>query len=105
MLTATAIFLMRSNFRFSPWMEDLYDQFPMGPRKVSYAHKSSWFSTPLRMFMTSIVLPSVSFILFFLFVIFFTGDGPKDQIPYKSIEYEKYEKSEKSDFGDSPLGV
>lgn len=88
-------------------MEDVYNKYPMGHRKVSYAHKSSFFSTPLRMFMTTIILPSVSFMVFFLFVIFATG--PKDQIPYKSIDYEKYAESEKSEeydkSGDSPLGV
>lgn len=42
------------------------------------------------MILTTIIVPMVSFMLVFVYVIFYTG--AKDQIPYKSIENEESEK-------------
>lgn len=85
-------------------MEEVYNKYPIGHRRVSYAHRSSLFSTPLRMFITTIFLPTVSFIVLFLYVIFFTG--PKEQVPYKRIDNDKSEESEKNEIeDDSPLRV
>lgn len=73
-------------------MEEVYHKNPVGTLMISYTHTSTFLSSPLRMFITTVLLPLLSFIVFFLYVIFFTG--PQNQIPYKSIEYERTESIE-----------
>ncbi|XP_047529772.1 uncharacterized protein LOC125065957 [Vanessa atalanta] len=57
--------------------------------KTTWGYKRSYhkmYSTPMRMFLVTVVLPSTSFIVLFLFVIFFTGKSRGNKIPYRNLK-------------------
>ncbi|CAH2106851.1 unnamed protein product [Euphydryas editha] len=63
---------------------------PVHMMRRSY-HKM--YSSPMRMFLVTVVLPSISFVVFFLFIIFFTGKSKGSNIPYKNLNNGKKETS------------
>ncbi|XP_045448995.1 uncharacterized protein LOC123657496 [Melitaea cinxia] len=63
------------------------------PKNIMQRTHLQMYSTPVRMFLVTVVLPSISFIVFFLFVIFFTGTSKGSNIPYKNLNSGKKETS------------
>ncbi|XP_050346435.1 uncharacterized protein LOC126770871 [Nymphalis io] len=63
--------------------------------QTTWGHNRSYhkmYSTPVRMFLVTVVLPSASFIVFFLFIIFFTGNKTRgNKIPYRNLNNENKE--------------
>ncbi|XP_046959992.1 uncharacterized protein LOC124530051 [Vanessa cardui] len=62
---------------------------------TTWGYKRSYhkmYSTPMRMFLVTVVLPSTSFIVLFLFIIFFTGKSKQgNKIPYRNLKNENKE--------------
>lgn len=74
--------------RWEPWFQHNQQEQP----GLSFGHKHVLLSTPMRMLVTTVLLPMLSFIALFMFVVFCTG--PRDPIPYQAIEETETEKTD-----------
>lgn len=54
-------------------------------RRIAQEMKTNTY--PFWMFFTTMLLPSVLFILFFIYITFYTGTP--DEVPYKKLQYSK----------------
>ncbi|CAH2038186.1 unnamed protein product, partial [Iphiclides podalirius] len=77
-------------YKLEPWLSDTFNQYLLTtPRAQSiHEHRDMIFSSPVKMFVTTVVLPLTSFIVFFLFITFFTGSN-KSTVTYKSLHNDK----------------
>lgn len=84
------------SFRLKPWMEEVYEtqEINDNPYELMHQHTHFLLSTPLRLFCMTIIVPSMLFAAFFIYVIFYMG--LQDEVPYNTIDKDSETVSENS---------